>query len=96
MAYLSSMDHYERFDEIAGGRGFIDLLFMPMPESSKPPLIIELKKDQLPDVALAQIEEKHYIEALKQRHYRGKALLIGIVYDSKTGKHRCEIKETAV
>ena len=43
MAYLSSVDDYIRFEELASGKGYIDLLFLPALQSSKPALIIELK-----------------------------------------------------
>lgn len=43
MAYLSCVDHYLRFEEIAGGRGYCDILFLPRNTSSKPALLIELE-----------------------------------------------------
>ena len=46
MAYLSSIDHYMKFEELASGRGYCDILFIPTKSSEKPALIIELKWDK--------------------------------------------------
>lgn len=29
MAYLSAVDHYLRFEELASGKGYSDILFLP-------------------------------------------------------------------
>ena len=91
MGYLSSVDHYQRFEEIAGGRGYIDLLFLPNPGSAYPALLVELKKNHSVDTAIAQIRERQYSEALKQFNYHGELLLIGISYNDKTNHHDCRI-----
>lgn len=96
LAYLSSVDHYIRFEEIAGGRGFIDILFLPSPTSNKPAILLELKMGHSAEAAIHQIKEKQYIEAAERFRYRGKLLLVGISYNSKTGHHSCRIEETIV
>ena len=83
MGYLS--------EEIAGGRGYIDLLFLPNPGSAYPALLVELKKNHSVDTAIAQIRERQYSEALKQFNYHGELLLIGISYNDKTNHHDCRI-----
>lgn len=93
MAYLSCMDHYLRFEEIASGRGYCDILFLPRRTSSKPALLIELKKDKSTNKAIQQIKEKQYTEIMRQFDYDGKLLLIGINYSTKTGRHTCRIEE---
>lgn len=35
-SYLSCIDHYLRFEELASGRGYSDILFLPRKSSSKP------------------------------------------------------------
>ncbi len=92
MAYLSCMDHYLRFEELAGGRGFSDILFLPRKNSSKPALLIELKWNKSADKAIGQIHEKQYNEVLKKFDYTGELLLVGINYSEKTGKHTCKIE----
>ena len=93
MAYLSSMDHYLRFEELASGRGYSDILFLPRKTSSKPALLIELKWDKNVDKAITQIKEKQYTEIIKKFDYRGELLLVGINYSTKTGTHTCRIEK---
>ena len=92
MAYLSCIDDYIRFEEIAGGRGYIDILFLPVPSSTKPALLIELKWDRSSDAAISQIHELNYAQIRKQFRYEGEMLLVGISYDAKTAKHTCTIE----
>lgn len=92
MACLSSMDHYLRFEELAGGRGYSDILFLPRKSSSKPALLVELKWNKSADSAISQIKEKQYAECLKKFDYIGEFLLIGINYSTKEGKHTCRIE----
>lgn len=93
MAYLTSMDHYLRFEELASGRGYSDILFLPRPASSKPALLVELKWDKSAEKAISQIVEKKYPDVMKRFGYSGKLLLIGVNYSTKTGKHTCRIEE---
>ena len=93
MAYLSSIDHYVRFEELASGKGYTDILFLPGPESSKPALIIELKWDKSAQGAISQIKKKNYAQVLSKFHYRGRLLLVEINYNFHTKKHYCKIEE---
>lgn len=95
-AYLSAIDHYLRFEELAGGRGYIDLLFIPTANTKKPALIIELKRDSSPETALSQIKKRQYQQALERFHYHGSIRLIGISYDSKTNRHSCCIENSVI
>ncbi len=92
MAYLSCMDHYRRFEELAGGKGYSDLLFVPMRGSDKPALLIELKWDKSAERAVMQIKERDYAKFAGRFDYDGAILLIGINYNSKTKKHTCKIE----
>ncbi len=93
MAYITSIDHYMRFEELASGRGYSDILFLPKRMASKPALLIELKWDKSVDKAVSQIKERHYPEIMKKFGYKGRILLIGLNYSTKTGKHTCKIEE---
>ena len=95
-AYLSALDHYLRFEELSGGRGYIDLLFVPNINSKKPALVIELKRDSSPESALDQIKEKQYQQVLKRFHYQGQIRLVGISYNSKNNRHSCRIETSAI
>lgn len=93
MAYLSCMDDYIRFEEIAGGRGYIDIFFLPLPSSSKPALLIELKWEKSAGQAITQAKERNYAHIRNQFRYSGDMLLVGISYQTKTGKHTCKIEK---
>ena len=93
MAYITSIDHYMRFEELVSGRGYSDILFLPKRMASKPALLIELKWDKSVDKAVSQIKERHYPEIMKKFGYKGRILLIGLNYSTKTGKHTCKIEE---
>lgn len=94
VAYLSSMQYYFKPKrELATGRGFADLVYLPKAEyrADYPALLVELKWNQSASTALTQIREKDYPESI--REYTGKILLIGINYDKKTKVHQCKIEE---
>lgn len=75
-----------------GGKGFADICFIPRKlYADKPAVIIELKWDKNASGAIAQVKDKHYMEALKE--YRGNILLAGINYDRKTKMHTCKIEK---
>lgn len=93
MAYLSCVDDYCRFEELASGKGYIDLLFLPTVQSSKPALIIELKWNKSAEKAIQQEQAKEYWKFADQFKYNGKILLVGINYNSKNKKHSCKIEE---
>ena len=93
MAYLSSVDDYCRFEELASGKGYIDLLFLPTKQSAKPALVIELKWNKSGEKAIRQGEEQQYWKFAETFRYKGPILLVGINYSTKTKKHTCRIKE---
>ena len=51
--------------------------------------IVELKKDEKVDIALAQIKEKEYVQKFKSEN--NEVLAVAICYDSKTKKHSCNV-----
>ena len=96
MAYLSSIDHYMKFEELASRRGYCDILFVPTKDSKKPALLIELKWDKKAKKAIEQIDEKQYVKGLEKFEYHGDVLLVGISYQIKNEKHDCKIKKIVV
>ena len=52
--------------------------------------IVELKKDEKVDIALAQIKEKEYVQKFESEN--NEVLAVAICYDSKTKKHSCKIE----
>lgn len=93
MAYLSCVDHYLKFEELASGKGYSDILFLPDKTSSKPALLIELKWNKSAEGAITQMKEKAYGRFAKQFGYEGELLLVGINYSTKNKKHTCKIEK---
>ena len=89
IAYMYARNHYMIVREMPGGKGFADLVFIPLKD--KPAMIVELKWDQEVDTAIKQIKEKKYPKALE--NYQGDLLLVGISYDKETKKHNCIIEK---
>ena len=95
LAYFTYRDHYIKFEELAAGEGYADIVYLPKADSDRPALVIELKWNASVDGAIAQIYQKKYPEILE--NYGGTILLVGITYDkgakSGTKKHICNIEE---
>ncbi len=73
------------------GRGFADIVFLPLPHTDKPAVVVELKYGKSAEAAVEQIKERDYAQALGR--YRGKILLVGINYDkdSRDKPRQCVI-----
>lgn len=89
-AYVAAVDQYVKIEEMPGGKGIADVVFLPAMPSRLPALVVELKWNRSSGGAISQIKEKNYAANLKL--YRGNLLLVGINYNSKTGKHTCSIE----
>ena len=92
LALYAAGNFYTVHRELAGGKGFADLVFLPrrrFPE--KPALVVELKWDQSAEGAVEQIKRKEYCRSLEG--YCGKILLVGVNYSKKTKEHQCVIEE---
>ena len=68
-----------------------DVVFIPASMTAFPPLVVELKWNKSAGGAIDQIKKKKYTAVLKP--YAGNIILVGINYDSKTGKHTCKIEK---
>jgi len=89
---ISARDTYRVEREEKTGKGYADFTFHPRRKNDIP-FIVELKKDELPEVAIKQIIEKEYVEKFKKENEGKKVLAVAICYDSKKKEHRCQIKE---
>ncbi|QAA32219.1 AAA family ATPase [Clostridium manihotivorum] len=92
LAYLSARDTYRVEREEKSGKGYADFTFHPRRKNDVS-FIVELKKDELPEVAIKQIIEKEYVEKFKKENEGKKVLAVAICYDSKSKEHECKIKE---
>ena len=92
LAYIYALNRYTVVKEMTAGKGFADVVFIPFREGD-PAMVIELKRNDCTESALAQIKEKQYFDSLS--HYAGNILLVGINYDEKTKAHTCRIESAA-
>lgn len=88
-AFLGAIDYYIEIQELASGKGYADLIFIPRRKSNKPVMVIELKWNESARTAIDQIKERDYPELLKD--LSDEIFLVGISYDEKTKKHSCII-----
>lgn len=93
IAYYHAMNDYIIHRELASGKGFADLVFIPRRNVDKPAMVIELKYNKDADAAIDQIRRKDYSNIALE--YSGEVLLVGISYD-KNGpegkRHTCVIE----
>ena len=92
LALYAARNFYTIHRELAGGKGFADLVFIPRKKfQDRPALVVELKWDQSAEGAISQIKEREYCRSLEE--YQGDILLVGVNYNKKTKKHECVIEE---
>ena len=92
LAYLSARDIYRIEREEKTGKGYADFTFHPRRKNDIP-FIVELKKDEEPEIAINQIKEKEYIQKFRDANKNKKILAVAICYDSKNKEHKCKIEE---
>ena len=92
LALYAARNYYHIHRELAGGKGFADLVFIPKTKfADKPAMVIELKWNRNAETAITQIKQKKYCECLKE--YQGNLILVGLNYDKKTKEHNCIIEK---
>ncbi len=92
MAYLSARDTYRIEREEKTGKGYADFVFHPRRKKDIA-FIVELKKDETPEVAINQIRKKEYVEKFRKENEDKKILAVAICYDSKKKEHKCKVEE---
>jgi hypothetical protein len=93
IAYYSARKDYKIIRELPTGRGFADIVFLPLPHRNNPTLVVELKYDKSAHTAIRQIKDRKYTQALEG--YTGEVLLVGTNYDKddKDKPHSCVIEK---
>ena len=92
LALYAARNFYTIHREMAGGKGFADLVFIPRKKfQEKPALVVELKWNKNAAGAIAQIKQKEYCRSLEG--YQGQIFLVGINYDKQTKEHECAIEK---
>lgn len=90
-AYFSAVSHYKVVREMPAGKGFADMVFLPLRKSSRPAILVEFKYDKSADSAISQIHNKNYAGVLKGLAER--VILVGINYNTKLSKHEVVMEE---
>lgn len=90
LAYYSAQNKYIIHRELPTGKGFADIVFIPMRNVDLPAIVVELKHNKTSGAAIEQIKQKKYTEKIVQ--YTGEILLVGINYDDDKG-HTCVIEK---
>ncbi len=96
LAYYSARKDYRMIRELPTGQGFADVVFLPLPHTGKPALVVELKYEKSAHTAIQQIKDRHYTQALEG--YVGEILLVGISYHREKGDkvHSCVIERAEI
>lgn len=89
-ALVAAIDDYARIEELPGGKGFVDVAYLPARGVLQPAILVELKWNKPVDAALEQIRERRYAEILDDLDVP--ALLVDVSYDAKTKEHTCSIE----
>ncbi|MBB6714121.1 AAA family ATPase [Clostridium gasigenes] len=90
LAYLSARDTYRIEREEKTGKGYADFTFHPRRKADTA-FVVELKKDEVVDVAMKQIKDKEYVQKFRTEYKN--ILGVAICYDSKTKEHSCKIEK---
>lgn len=91
LAYYSAKNDYTMYRELAGGKGFADLVFVPKSTCHTPAFLVELKWNESAESAIAQIHKKQYVNCL--RDYTGDVILVGLNYDKESKGHICRMEK---
>ena len=98
LAYFAYKDEYLQLEELPGGTGYADIVYLPKRNSDYPALVIELKAldkahpERNTEGAIEQIKNRNYPAIIQ--NYTNEILLIGICYDKDDPdkKHTCKIE----
>ncbi len=92
IAMLASLKTYHKaVREFPCGKGFADLVYLPLrKDTNKPAILMELKWNKSAKTAITQIKERQYPKSLED--YAGEILLVGIDYQKETKEHTCIIE----
>ena len=108
IAYYYASNDYLIHRELATGKGFADLVFIPRKNVDSPAIVIELKYDKAVDTAIDQIKRKNYPAKVAQylnlpssestsqlSPLNSHLLLVGVTYHRDTKQHECRIERFA-
>ncbi|MCC8068071.1 MAG: ATP-binding protein, partial [Clostridiales bacterium] len=96
LVYLAARDSYYVERENKAGEGYADFIFYPE-RAGDDGIILELKVNDTPEAAIAQIKDRKYMmkfqgKMAERKRHTGRILLVGIGYDKKKKIHHCKIE----
>ena len=94
VGYFAYKDYYMKCEELASGRGYADMVYVPKKGMDIPALIVELKWNDSAGGAIRQIKDKEYVNTVEG--FGGDVLLVGISYDKDSGEYQCKIEKWMV
>ena len=93
LAFYSAVRRYRLVREAPAGKGYADLLMVPLASAGAiPGVVVELKWGRSAEDAVAQIRARGYADAFRGTAAEGDVVLVGIVYDPATKEHACTIE----
>lgn len=92
LAFFSAIRRWRLVREAPAGKGYADLVMVPLSKAGVPGVVVELKWGSTPEEALAQMREREYARFFQGDSSVGEVLLVGIAYDPKTKEHSCAIE----
>ena len=90
IAYYAAKRYYKIYREQPAGKGFADMIFVPLHNSTRPAIVIELKHNKSAQGAIDQIKNKNYPSALKG--ILRQIILVGINWSKRKAKHDVKIE----
>ena len=90
LAYYAARAYYKIYREMPAGRGFADMVFVPLPRSPRPAVVVELKYNKSTESAIDQIHRKNYPTCLQG--FSNKIILVGINYNKAECRHEVELE----
>ena len=87
LAYYSAISEYEIFREFPTGKGFADMVFVPIPDSVFPAIVVEHKWDKSAKGAIDQIKRNK-----KLQRFSREIVLLGINYDKDAPDIKYEVE----
>ena len=94
LAFYSAMRRYRLVREAPAGKGYADLVMVPLKSSGDiPGVVVELKWGASAREAVEQIRERSYADVFRGTSAERRVLLCGIAYDPKTKRHTCAIEQ---
>ena len=94
VGYFAYKDYYMKCEELASGRGYADMVYVPRKGMDIPTLVVELKWNDSAGGAIRQIKDKEYVNTVEG--FGGDVLLVGISYDKESGEYQCKIEKWVV